>query len=280
MQEKTIYINGEPTDYTVRDDGTVWSNKRHRELKGTLARNAYHTVYLMFHGEQKCLMVHRLVAEAFCPNPNGYTIVHHKDENKLNNRADNLEWVTSQENAVASVPSRKPYKAYDKQLADPQKEWRVLSCNENYLINNEGEVANKKTLTLLHQADRNGYKRVNLQDTLYSVHRLVYETFIGPIPEGMKVDHIDGNRSNNNVANLRLVTQSDNMHAAMTNGHSGQVPVLQFDKDWNFIQEFPNIQAAADAVHRTHPAIRSAIERGGKSAGYYWKRKSEPCDTL
>lgn len=37
--------------------------------------------------------IHKLVAKAFVPNPNGYTIVHHKDHNQLNNNPDNLEWV-------------------------------------------------------------------------------------------------------------------------------------------------------------------------------------------
>lgn len=37
--------------------------------------------------------IHKLVAEAFVPNPNGYTIVHHKDHNQLNNKVENLEWI-------------------------------------------------------------------------------------------------------------------------------------------------------------------------------------------
>ena len=51
--------------------------------------------------------IHRLVAEAFIPNPNNYPEVNHIDENRLNNRADNLEWCTRSQNMSAgTLPQR------------------------------------------------------------------------------------------------------------------------------------------------------------------------------
>ena len=273
MREKRIQIEGQDTQYLVRDDGSIWSEKRQRVLKGTIKRNEYQTVYLTHNGKQYNFMVHRLVAEAFCPNPNNYTIVHHKDNNSLNNCADNLEWVTTLENN--QVINRKQMKQRQaSERADLTQNWKVLPMDPQYGITDEGYIITIKTGRMSIGNDRNGYKRFKIGEHIYSIHRLVYEAFIGEIPEGMKVDHIDGNRSNNKVSNLRLVTQSDNMKAAMANGHSGQIPVLQFDKQGNFIQEFPTIQAAANAVGRTHAAIRTAILRDGTSGGYKWKRKS------
>ena len=198
--------------------------------------------------------------------------MHHKDGNKHNNCAENLEWVTSQENTVARTKNFN-YRTFENKNMDPLKTWIPLSINNNYLINRDGEIANSKTLRLLHGGIRNGYVRVEINDKVYSVHRLVYETFVGPIPDKMEIDHIDGNRQNNCVDNLRLVTHSENIMNAMNNGHSGKIPVLQYDKQGNFIQEFDSIQAAADAVGVKHPAIRSAILRNGTSGGFYWKRK-------
>jgi len=45
----------------------------------------------------------------------------------------------------------------------------------------------------------------------FRAHRLIYQTFIGEIPKALEVDHIDGNRHNNSINNLRLVTHSQNM---------------------------------------------------------------------
>lgn len=56
-------------------------------------------VVLYKDGKRKGLFVHRLVAEAFIPNPLGLETVNHRDENKLNNAVANLDWMTQGDNA-------------------------------------------------------------------------------------------------------------------------------------------------------------------------------------
>lgn len=57
---------------------------------------------------------------------------------------------------------------------------------------------------------RNGYRYVRVYGKLLLAHRIIWEMFNGPIPEGMEVDHIDTNPSNNDISNLRLATSSNN----------------------------------------------------------------------
>ena len=90
--------------YEISNLGNVKNIKKDKELKKQL--NKYYSVGL-YDNNGKChkKLVHRLVAQAFIPNPNNLSIVNHKDENKLNNRVDNLEWTTLEENILYSVKS-------------------------------------------------------------------------------------------------------------------------------------------------------------------------------
>ena len=84
--------------YEVNQFGEIRHKKRKQILKPRPNRSGYEYVNFRINGESKNFAIHRIVANAFIPNPNGYTEVNHKDYNKSNNCVDNLEWVTSSGN--------------------------------------------------------------------------------------------------------------------------------------------------------------------------------------
>ena len=67
-------------------------------LKPSVSNSGYAQVTLYDNTVRRKFLVHKLVAEAFIPNPNNYPQVNHKDENPLNNEVTNLEWCTSEYN--------------------------------------------------------------------------------------------------------------------------------------------------------------------------------------
>lgn len=71
-------------------------------LKENKLANGYLKVCLSANGNSKLHYVHRLVAQAFIPNPNHYPMVNHKDEDKTNNLVENLEWCTAKYNNAYS----------------------------------------------------------------------------------------------------------------------------------------------------------------------------------
>lgn len=85
-------------DYLIHEDGRIWSNKTHKYLKPNSNKQGYESVVLFNSDGSRRILVHRLVADAFIPNPVGLPQVNHKDENPHNNNVDNLEWCTAKYN--------------------------------------------------------------------------------------------------------------------------------------------------------------------------------------
>ena len=87
--------------YSITEDGQVWSKLSKKFLSLHKTDRGYLTFATKIggrNGVSKCFKVHRLLAEAYIPNPENKSYVNHKDGNKENNSVSNLEWVTNEEN--------------------------------------------------------------------------------------------------------------------------------------------------------------------------------------
>lgn len=106
MKEQWKDIEGFEGLYQISNTGKVKSFKKSTKLGSpseyiltpTTAENGYANVTLYRSGKKRKFLVHRLVANAFIPNPNNFPQINHRDEDKLNNNVENLEWCTAKYN--------------------------------------------------------------------------------------------------------------------------------------------------------------------------------------
>lgn len=211
-------------DYLVYSDGRVYSKKTNRFLSGKVDNVGYLTYGLAIgdnlssNGKRKLskmVYAHRLVAQLFLDNPENYPYVHHKDENKLNNNVDNLEWVSAKMNTFYYNQQRKTKRTYKPKYFEKNlegEEWMIIPDQPNYSVSNYGRFRNNRTNRLLKIDTNQRYCRISFADKRhYYVHRLVYCVFNNDYDlEGYVIDHIDSNPNNNHLSNLQKITQSEN----------------------------------------------------------------------
>lgn len=102
-EEKWQDVLGFEELYQVSSFGNVRTIKKgEAEMSQQENMNGYMTVHLRNKGVERRAMVHRLVAEAFIPNPNGFRDVNHKNGDKSDNRVENLEWTSHADNMTHS----------------------------------------------------------------------------------------------------------------------------------------------------------------------------------
>jgi hypothetical protein len=89
--------------YLIYSDGSIYSKYYKKFLIPKKTNDGYLRIQIWSAGKNRYLMIHRIVAETFLPNPNGYEYINHKDGNKANNCVDNLEWCTQSFNAAHGV---------------------------------------------------------------------------------------------------------------------------------------------------------------------------------
>lgn len=122
----------EITQYNGHSLITYYSKEK--ILKPILSNN-YYNVGLCKNGKVKTMRIHRLVAETFIPNPDSLPEINHKDENKLNNNVQNLEWCTRQYNNT--------YNNHNMKIN--AKKRKSVKCIETNVIYNSITEAEKQT---------------------------------------------------------------------------------------------------------------------------------------
>ena len=126
------------------------------------------------------------------------------------------------------------------------------------------------------------------------VHRLVYESFVGPIPYGMQVNHIDENPENNVLWNLNLMTPKQNTNwgtcierrarkiaearkgTELYETNPNAKPIVQYDLDGNYIAEYSCAKYAIEKFNLSQSSLSSNLNGRTKSCGgYKWKFKRD-----
>lgn len=269
-------INGYE-NYYIYDNGDVVNITTNRILKGSIGEHGYKYYRLSKDNKKQMFYAHRLVAEAFLDNPNNLPVVNHKDGNKLNNNIENLEWVSYSENIEHAhqtrlIKGRKQSEYYTEDL--PNEKWKNIP-DYNYSISNLGRVKNNETLRLLKPSLTCGYYKVRLSKNGkvkdYMIHKLVYCIFnnLNDIPTGYVIDHINSNKIDNSLTNLRLVTLSENVKAALyeTKTNSSCRPVAQYDKTGKFIAQFASCAEAARQLNLDNSTISKVCRGVNKTHG-------------
>lgn len=167
------------------------------------------------------------------------------------------------------------------------EDWKPLPGNEKYLISTDGRcmiigriITSKagwkryrEGRMLVPHDNGNGYFAYLIDGKHRYIHRLVAMTYI-PNPENKEqVDHIDGNKSNNCVDNLRWATRSENILNPVTYFHMSEVQkkktIVMLDADGKFVCEIEGIAVASKKLGFSESNIKACLER---------KMKNETCN--
>lgn len=158
----------------------------------------------------------------------------------------------------------------------------------SYWISNFGRCFSKKTNKLINNRESGGYYKINLRNKnqiskAFFIHYLVYISFNNDYDSKKIIDHIDGNKLNNNVINLRCVSASENVRNAYKNNDKMyQQKIIQaFDNDNNLIKEFNTSDDARKFINQKNKSGIANALRGiyNTAGGYKWKYKENNNET-
>ena len=158
----------------------------------------------------------------------------------------------------------------------------VNNYEELYAVDESGNVLSKRSGNILKASiDKYGYLTVHLRNGRNSrsakVHRLVAIAFIPNTENKPTVDHVNGDKRNNHISNLRWATQSEQQLNAIRNGNrvacANRVRVAQLDSNGEVLNVYESLKEAEKQTSIHWTGISAVLRNKRKSAGgYCWVR--------
>jgi len=167
----------------------------------------------------------------------------------------------------------------------------IPEYKDSYIVSSEGKIENIHTGKRLEPSlasNGTGYLRVTLsletKRVAYPIHKIVALTFLGKLPKGKCVNHMNGNKLDNRIENLEYVTPKENAQHAVELGLCGQRTspmngcyVQQFSLEGEYIQSYPSFAKAARETFCQASHISAVCAGKRKQAGsFIWKRTEAP----
>jgi hypothetical protein len=233
--------------------------------------------YITVYGYRRCgvnngvKLVHSLVCLAFYGLQPEATTCDHINRNRSDNRVTNLRWATHAQqssNKGKSVLRCTSYKnEFEEQGNLLGEEWKLSSFG--FLVSNMGRTQLKHPSGSLRRrmtpkvVPNKGYAFSNGK----RVHRVVWQTFVGPIPAGKTVDHINRCTGDNRLSNLRLATtnqQRVNQDRSGVQKSKFCRPIRVTHPTKGYEQTFDSVTDAVNSLATLCPVL--TVSRASKAA--------------
>ncbi len=194
-------------NYHIYENGDVYEISTNTKLKRINKGKKYVYIELEKDNVKIKLNLIKLLYENFYNDQlKKNETIKYKDENYLNFNYKNLIKVNCK---IKNIDN--------KEIEDTNKEWKIIKNYPDYKISNYGDIYSLKIKkNLKNTINAGGYKTISLSNNNnkknFLVHRLVYDTFNNITDLTKVIDHIDRNKLNNHIENLREVTQTENYY--------------------------------------------------------------------
>jgi hypothetical protein len=122
----------------------------------------------------------------------------------------------------------------------------------------------------LRQVDHNreGYRLVRYKDKYLKCHRIVYCKFVGELEYDLDINHKDGNKSNNNISNLELVTHKVNVQHSRDTGLNPRLPIKLTESKVLEIRQLGKLGFSSRVVAEKYGLVHTTVQRIWR--GEYW----------